>query len=65
MIVTSQVISIHCPLNEQTKNLIGNKELEKMSNDCLLINTARGGIVNEEDLVAVIKEQKIAGLRWM
>ena len=57
----SQVISIHCPLTPETQNLIGWKELKKMSPNCILINTARGGIINEQDLVRAIKEKVIAG----
>lgn len=43
----SDVISIHCPLNSETENLIDTKELKSMKKTSLLINTARGGIVNE------------------
>ena len=61
VIETSSVISVHCPLLPETKGLIGRKELEKMRKDCLLINSSRGGIVNEADLVEAIKEKRIAG----
>ena len=61
LIATSKVISIHCPLLPETKNLITKKELKKMPADCLLINTARGGIVSEKDLVEAIKKKQIAG----
>ena len=61
IIETSSVISVHCPLLPETKGLIGRKELEKMRKDCLLINSSRGGIVNEADLVEAIKEKRIAG----
>ena len=47
VIETSSVISVHCPLLPETKGLIGRKELKKMRKDCLLINSSRGGIVNE------------------
>ena len=55
------MISVHCPLLPETKGLIGRKELKKMRKDCLLINSSRGGIVNEADLVEAIKEKRIAG----
>ena len=55
------VLSIHCPLEKNTKNLIGSRELNKMKKSALLINTARGGIVNESDLVKAIKNKMIAG----
>lgn len=55
------IISIHSPLNEYTKNLIGYKELCLMKNDALLINAGRGGIVNETDLARAINENRIGG----
>ncbi len=39
----SDIVSVHCPLNEQTKNLIGSSELSQMKKTAFLINTARGG----------------------
>ena len=54
-------LSIHCPLNEKTKNLITIKELKKMKKNLILINTARGGIVNEIDLTKALKQKIIAG----
>ncbi len=57
----ADVISIHCPLDETTRNLVSRAELEAMKPDALLINTARGGIVNEEDLAAALREGLIGG----
>ena len=54
-------LSIHCPLNEKTKNLITIKELKKMKKNLILINTARGGIVSEIDLTKALKQKIIAG----
>lgn len=51
------IISIHAPLNENTKNLITKKELKMLKNDAILVNVGRGGIVNEKDLVKVLKER--------
>jgi glycerate dehydrogenase len=55
------VISIHCPLTEQTRNLINGAALEKMKRDAILINTARGGIVNEADLAQALDDDLISG----
>lgn len=60
LLSSSQIISIHCPLLAETTNLIGWRELKKMSKNCILINTSRGGIINEQDLVRAIKEKEIA-----
>lgn len=54
-------VSIHVPLTAETKNLITRKEIEQMKKTAYLINTARGGIVNEKDLADCLKEKKIAG----
>ncbi|CAG8998915.1 MAG: Glycerate dehydrogenase [Candidatus Celerinatantimonas neptuna] len=55
------VISIHCPLNEQTKNLISDEQFDLMQPGAILINTARGGIVNENALLKALQQHKIAG----
>lgn len=57
----ADVISLHLPLNGQTRDLIRRPELELMKPDALLINTARGGIVNEADLHSVMKAGHLAG----
>jgi lactate dehydrogenase-like 2-hydroxyacid dehydrogenase len=58
---TSDIISIHAPLNEQTQNLINYERLSKMKRSALLINVGRGGIVNETDLARALNENIIAG----
>ena len=55
------IVSLHCPLNSKTKNLIALKELKYMKKSALIINTARGGIINEADLVTAIQQKLIAG----
>ncbi|MDA9372973.1 hypothetical protein N9R19_00905 [Pelagibacterales bacterium] len=55
------IVSLHCPLNSKTKNLITLKELKYMKRSALIINTARGGIINEADLVIAIQQKLIAG----
>ena len=49
-IKTADFVSIHMPLNKETKNLIDSKMLKKMKKNSIIINTARGGIINEKDL---------------
>jgi glycerate dehydrogenase len=55
------VLSLHCPLTDETRNLIGRDELKLMKAYALLINTARGGIVNEEALVEALRNNEIGG----
>lgn len=57
----SDVISLHCPLTPETKNLIGRDELRQMKSSALLINTARGGIVNEQALADALRDNYIGG----
>ena len=57
----SDAISLHCPLTAETKNLIGEAELRAMKPSALLINTARGGLVDEPVLVRALQEGWIAG----
>lgn len=57
----ADIISIHTPLTEATKNMITSKELLKMKKDAILINTARGGIINEDDLYDVMKTGHLSG----
>lgn len=57
----SDFISLHLPLNQSTRKLIGKKELEIMKKTAFLINTSRGGIVDETALVEALKQNKIAG----
>ncbi len=57
----SDFISLHCPLTDLTKNLIGKSEFEKMKSSAYIINTARGGIINEADLLVALKTGQISG----
>lgn len=54
-------LSLHCPLTEQTQNLIGAAELQQMKPTAFLINCARGGLVNETALAQALKNGEIAG----
>ena len=58
---SSDVISIHCPLNERTHNLIDAEELAMMKKSAILINVARGGIVNEVALAEALNNGNIRG----
>ena len=57
----ADIVSLHCPLAENTRHLIGKRELALMKNDALLINTARGGIVDETALAQAIITGTIGG----
>lgn len=57
----SDIVSIHVPLTDETKNLISKKQLEQMKKTAILINCSRGGIINETDLVEALKHNVIAG----
>ena len=57
----ADVVSLHVSLSELTENLIGRKELELMKHTAILVNTARGGVVDEAALVDALRQGKIAG----
>ena len=57
----SDFISVNCPLTEQTRDLIGRDQIASMRPTAFLINTARGGIVNEGALLKALNEKRIAG----
>ena len=54
-------VSIHCPLSKRTRDLIGARELSLMKPNAYLLNTARGGIVDEDALYDALKNRRIAG----
>jgi glycerate dehydrogenase len=61
LLAQSDVISLCCPLTPETLNLIGTNELGQMKKDAILINTARGGIVNEAALIEAMQKKQIGG----
>ncbi len=61
LIETADIISLHCPLVPETKHLIDTAAIEKMKPGVVLINTARGPVVNEFDLIEALKSGKISG----
>ena len=58
---TAYFISIHIPLNNETKNLIDINMLNKMKKNAIIVNTSRGGVINEKDLDKALKEKIIFG----
>ena len=60
LLADADFVTIHCPLNRETRGMIGAKELALMKPSAYLINAARGGIVDEEALCRVLQQKKIA-----
>lgn len=58
---TSDIVSIHVPLNESTRGMIGEQELKKMKRTAILINVSRGAIIDEQALCQALKNGEIAG----
>ncbi len=61
LIENSDIISLHLPLTAETKDLITLKEIKKMKEKAYIINTSRGGIINEKDLIVALQNKMIAG----
>lgn len=61
LISSSDIITLHCPLTDETRGLIGSEELRKMKHNSLLINCGRGGLVDENALVSALKNGQIGG----
>jgi glycerate dehydrogenase len=61
LLMTSDIVTIHSPLNNQTQNLINASKLKLMKPSAFIINAGRGGIINETDLVEAIDQDLIAG----
>ncbi|MDG1896301.1 MAG: NAD(P)-dependent oxidoreductase [Fuerstiella sp.] len=61
LLTTADFVSVHCPLNDHTRGLIGANEIAQMKSDSYLLNTARGGIVDEQALFDALQEKRIAG----
>src|SRR5215831_14560875 len=57
----SDVVTLHCPLTDETRNLIGPAELRMMKPNALLINTARGALIDDQALIAALNQRLIAG----
>jgi glycerate dehydrogenase len=61
LLTEADIISLHCLLSAQTRNMIDAEALATMKKDALLINTARGGLVDEQALVAALKNYELGG----
>ncbi|MCP2039969.1 glycerate dehydrogenase [Neisseria sp. HSC-16F19] len=61
VIRTADVISLHCPLNQHTRHMIAESELQQMKAGAVLINVGRGGLVDEQALVAALKYGQLGG----
>ena len=59
LLKTSDIISIHAPLNDQTKNLLNRDNLTLLKDSAVLLNLGRGGIINEEDLAQYIEKSNV------
>jgi len=58
----SDILSLHCPLTEETHHLIGKEEFRRMKKGVIIINTARGAVVDEAELVKALKEGYVGGV---
>lgn len=61
LLATADILSLHCPLNEATRGLIGARELSLMKPDALLINTARGALIDGAALAAALRAGRLGG----
>lgn len=61
LLAESRFLSIHCPLNDETRGMIGKRELSALPASAYVVTTARGGIVDEDALVAALKSGRVAG----
>jgi D-3-phosphoglycerate dehydrogenase len=57
----AQVLTLHCPLSDETRGMIGSAELALLPDDAIVINTARGGVVDEKALASAIVSRKVFG----
>jgi len=57
----SDIITLHLPITEETKNILGEKQLQMIKPHAIIINTARGGLIDENTLYNMLKNKKIAG----
>jgi D-3-phosphoglycerate dehydrogenase len=57
----SDIVLLHCPLNEETRGMINAQKLAQMKPNAILVNMARGPIVNTEDLIDALQKKQIAG----
>ena len=56
----SDYVSVHCPLNDQTRHMFGREQFKRMKSSAVFVNTARGGVVNEKELAEALRAGEIA-----
>lgn len=61
LISTSDIVTVHCPLNKQSEKMFTKEVFEKFKSDALFINTARGGVMVEQDLIDALNDEIIGG----
>lgn len=61
LVAEADIISLHCPLTDENTGMVNKDLLSRMKSSAFLINTGRGGLVNEQDLADALNEEKIAG----
>jgi glycerate dehydrogenase len=61
VLAQSDIVTLHCPLTDETRDMFGRREFELMKRSALLINTARGALIQDEALIAALREGLIAG----
>lgn len=61
VVAESDVLSLHCPLTDQTRHMISTRQLARMKSDALLINTSRGALIDTDALIQALKDGQIAG----
>jgi glycerate dehydrogenase len=61
LLATADIVSLHCPLNDATRGLIGARELKLMKPDALLINTARGALIDSTSLAFALRARQLGG----
>jgi glycerate dehydrogenase len=61
LLANSDIISLHCPLSDSTKEIINKNTISKMKNGVMIINTSRGPLVDEQDLCDSLNSGKVAG----
>ena len=61
LVAISDIVSLHCPLNSESDKLISKKILKKFKKGAFLVNTSRGGVINEEDLIEALENEWLSG----
>ena len=62
LLTSSDIISLHCPLNDDTRYIIGDANIELIKKGCMLINTSRGGLINTKSVIKALKTGQLCAL---